>query len=32
LHDQGVAKIFGPGSSLKDICHWLEEELDNREQ
>jgi methylmalonyl-CoA mutase C-terminal domain/subunit len=31
LREQGVGNIFGPGSSLKVICQWLEEELDNRE-
>jgi methylmalonyl-CoA mutase C-terminal domain/subunit len=31
LREQGVGNIFGPGSSLKAICTWLEEELDNRE-
>ena len=31
LREQGVGNIFGPGSSLKAICLWLEEELDNRE-
>ena len=31
LRDQGVANIFGPGSSLKGIAAWLETELDNRE-
>jgi methylmalonyl-CoA mutase C-terminal domain/subunit len=31
LRDQGVAQIFGPGSSLKAIARWLEEELDARE-
>ncbi len=31
LREQGVGNIFGPGSSLKAICVWLEEELDNRE-
>ena len=31
LHDQGVARVFGPGSSLKGISLWLEEELDSRE-
>ena len=29
LRDQGVANIFGPGSSLKGICQWLEQELDS---
>jgi methylmalonyl-CoA mutase C-terminal domain/subunit len=31
LREQGVGNIFGPGSSLKAICIWLEEELDKRE-
>jgi methylmalonyl-CoA mutase, C-terminal domain len=31
LRDQGVAAIFTPGSSLKEICSWLETELDQRE-
>ena len=31
LREQGVAQIFGPGSSLKGIAAWLEAELDNRE-
>jgi methylmalonyl-CoA mutase C-terminal domain/subunit len=31
LREQGVGNIYGPGSSLKAICVWLEEELDNRE-
>ena len=31
LHEQGVAKVFGPGSSLKAISKWLEDELDSRE-
>lgn len=31
LRDQGVAEIFGPGSSLKAIAQWLENELDARE-
>ena len=31
LREQGVGNIFGPGSSLKAICQWLEEELDNRD-
>ena len=29
LREQGVANIFGPGSSLKGICQWLEQELDS---
>ncbi len=31
LREQGVAEIFGPGSSLKGIAAWLECELDHRE-
>ena len=31
LREQGVAEIFGPGSSLKGIAQWLEEALDSRE-
>ena len=31
LREQGVGNIFGPGSSLKVICQWLEDGLDNRE-
>ena len=31
LREQGVAEIFGPGSSLKAIAQWLEIELDARE-
>ncbi|MGA0877631.1 MAG: cobalamin B12-binding domain-containing protein [Ilumatobacteraceae bacterium] len=31
LRDQGVAEIFGPGSSLKGIAQWLEQALDARE-
>ena len=31
LQEQGVSNIFGPGSSLKSICQWLEQELDNKE-
>ena len=31
LREQGVAQVFGPGSSLKGISHWLEAELDSRE-
>ena len=31
LREQGVGNVFGPGSSLKVICQWLEDELDNRE-
>ena len=30
LKEQGVGEVFGPGSSLKAICQWLEEELDKR--
>ena len=31
LREQGVAEIFGPGSSLKAISAWLEVELDRIE-
>ena len=31
LRSQGVAEIFGPGSSLKAIGAWLEKALDSRE-
>ena len=31
LREQGVAQVFGPGSSLKDIATWLETTLDSRE-
>lgn len=31
LRSQGVAEIFGPGSSLKAIGAWLEQALDSRE-
>ena len=31
LKEQGVAQVFGPGSSLKAIAAWLEEQLDQRE-
>lgn len=31
LKEQGVAQVFGPGSSLKAIAAWLEAELDGRE-
>ena len=31
LRAQGVAEIFGPGSSLKGISAWLEAALDNKE-
>jgi methylmalonyl-CoA mutase C-terminal domain/subunit len=30
LRAQGVAEIFGPGSSLQDIGSWLETTLDQR--
>ena len=29
LREQGVANVFGPGSSLKSISQWLEQALDN---
>lgn len=32
LREQGVAEIFGPGSSLKAISQWLESALDAREE
>ncbi len=32
LAEMGVARVFTPGSSLPDICTWLEVELDNRER
>ena len=32
LKQQGVAEIFGPGSSLKGISAWLETQLDAREE
>ena len=32
LREQGVAEIFGPGSSLKAISQWLETSLDAREE
>ena len=32
LKQQGVAEIFGPGSSLKGISAWLEAQLDQREE
>jgi len=32
LKQQGVSEIFGPGSSLKVIAHWLETTLDEREK
>ena len=31
LKAQGVAQVFGPGSSLRAIAAWLEAELDSRE-
>lgn len=31
LRAQGVAEVFGPGSSLKGISQWLETQLDQRE-
>ena len=31
LKQQGVAEVFGPGSSLKAISQWLEAQLDQRE-
>ncbi len=31
LKEQGVAEIFGPGSSLRAIGEWLESALDQRE-
>ena len=31
LKEQGVGQVFGPGSSLKAICAWLEAELDKVE-
>jgi methylmalonyl-CoA mutase, C-terminal domain len=31
LREQGVAEIFGPGSSLKAIGQWLEQALDDRD-
>jgi methylmalonyl-CoA mutase, C-terminal domain len=31
LKSQGVAEVFTPGSSLKEICAWLENALDARE-
>ena len=30
LREQGVGAVFGPGSSLKGISAWLEQELDER--
>ncbi|MGA0895007.1 MAG: methylmalonyl-CoA mutase, partial [Ilumatobacteraceae bacterium] len=32
LREQGVAEVFGPGSSLKGISAWLETTLDAREE
>ena len=32
LREQGVAEIFGPGSSLRVISQWLEAALDAREE
>ena len=32
LREQGVAEIFGPGSSLRAISQWLEAALDAREE
>ena len=29
--EEGVAELFGPGSSLKDIGAWLEQALDARQ-
>jgi methylmalonyl-CoA mutase C-terminal domain/subunit len=31
LKAQGVAELFGPGSSLREITAWLERALDERE-
>jgi methylmalonyl-CoA mutase, C-terminal domain len=31
LKAQGVSEVFTPGSSLKDICRWLEDALDSKE-
>jgi len=31
LRSQGVAQIFQPGSSLREISGWLERELDEQE-
>jgi methylmalonyl-CoA mutase C-terminal domain/subunit len=31
LKEQGVAEVFTPGSSLREICRWLEETLDAKE-
>lgn len=30
LHEQGIAKIFQPGASLRTISEWLEGALDER--
>ncbi len=32
LREQGVAEIFGPGSSLKGIAQWLEQTLDAQDE
>ena len=32
LKQQGVAEIFGPGSSLKGTSAWLEAQLDQKEE
>lgn len=32
LREQGVAAVFGPGSSLREISQWLEQQLDEREE
>ncbi len=31
LQSQGVAAVFTPGSSLREICDWLERTLDERD-
>jgi methylmalonyl-CoA mutase, C-terminal domain len=31
LREQGVAEVFGPGSSLRAISEWLENALDTKE-
>jgi methylmalonyl-CoA mutase, C-terminal domain len=31
LKSQGVSEVFTPGSSLKEICRWLEAALDTKE-
>lgn len=31
LQEQGVAAVFGPGTSLQTIAQWLEQALDSRE-